>query len=67
MLPDIHGMQEMSTKRLYTCDLCRRSVDGDIRDRARDAWQPLIICEPCVLSADVLRATPRPAFAAAAS
>ncbi len=33
------------------CDLCHRSVDEATRDRARRVWQPLIICEPCILEA----------------
>jgi len=42
----------MSAEELYRCDLCRRSVDEDTRERARRAWQPLIICERCILEAD---------------
>jgi hypothetical protein len=38
---------------LYRCDLCHRAVDSDTRDRARRAWQPLIICERCIRDADV--------------
>lgn len=34
------------------CDLCRRTVDTDTRERARWAFQPLIICETCVREAD---------------
>ena len=35
----------------YRCDLCHRSVDTETRERARHAWQPLIICERCVRDA----------------
>jgi hypothetical protein len=34
------------------CDLCRRTVDTATRERARWAFQPLIICEACVREAD---------------
>ena len=34
------------------CDLCRRTVDAETRERARWAFQPLIICETCVREAD---------------
>ena len=36
----------------FRCDVCRRLVDEDTRDRARRAWQPLIICEGCLRDAD---------------
>jgi hypothetical protein len=47
------AMRQMSGHDLYRCDLCHRSVDADTRDRARQSWQPLIICESCVREADV--------------
>ncbi|HEY7598323.1 MAG TPA: hypothetical protein VH741_00225 [Candidatus Limnocylindrales bacterium] len=34
------------------CDLCRRAVDRDTRERARWAFQPLVICDSCVREAD---------------
>jgi len=36
----------------FRCDVCRRLVDADTRDRARRAWQPLIICEGCLHDAE---------------
>ena len=36
----------------YRCSLCQRTVDADTRDRARHAWQPLIVCERCFFAAD---------------
>ncbi len=36
----------------FRCDLCRRLVDGDTRERARRAFQPLIICEGCLRDAE---------------
>ena len=45
-------MNRATTNELYRCDLCHRSVDADTRDRARRAWQPLIICERCIRDAD---------------
>jgi hypothetical protein len=36
----------------FRCDLCRRPVDTDTSERARQAWQPLVICEQCVREAD---------------
>jgi hypothetical protein len=34
------------------CNLCRRAVDGETRERARWAFQPLVICAACVREAD---------------
>jgi len=34
------------------CAICRRVVDRQIEERARLAWQPLIICDACVREAD---------------
>jgi hypothetical protein len=36
----------------FRCDVCRRLVDEDTCDRARRAWQPLIICEGCLRDAE---------------
>jgi len=44
-------MHKINRDDLYRCALCHRSVDADTRSRARRAWQPLIICEPCVREA----------------
>jgi hypothetical protein len=60
-------MRRMSDAELYRCNLCQREVDADTRDRARHAWQPLIICEGCIREADVKSTSSRPQFAAAAS
>jgi hypothetical protein len=35
----------------YRCDICRRTVDHEIDNRARLGWQPLVICERCVREA----------------
>jgi len=35
----------------FRCDLCRRRVDDDLRARARRSWEPLIICDTCLLEA----------------
>jgi hypothetical protein len=45
-------MQRVEAADLYRCDLCHRGVDADTRERARRAWQPLIICERCIREAD---------------
>jgi hypothetical protein len=45
-------MKRPFTDDLYRCDLCHRAVDDETIDRARQAWQPLIICERCVREAD---------------
>jgi hypothetical protein len=41
---------------IYRCDLCHGTVDAETRDRARRVWQPLIICDGCVLEPDRPRA-----------
>jgi hypothetical protein len=51
---------------LCRCDLCHRAVDADTRDRARRAWQPLIICERCIREADDQYSGSRPMETAAA-
>jgi len=43
--------QTMETE-IYRCDLCHRSVDADTRRRARQVWQPMIICERCIITND---------------
>jgi hypothetical protein len=35
----------------YRCDICRRTVDHDVENRARRGWQPLVICDRCVREA----------------
>jgi len=45
-------MNRPSFDDLCRCDLCHRAVDADTRERARRAWQPLIICDRCVREAD---------------
>jgi hypothetical protein len=35
----------------YRCDLCRRSVQEDLRSRARRGWEALIICDNCLRQA----------------
>jgi hypothetical protein len=52
---------------LYRCDLCHRAVDADTRDRARRAWQPLIICERCIRDADAQWSGTRHSVGAAAA
>jgi len=59
-------MNRVSTDDLYRCDLCHRSVDADTRNRARQAWQPLIICERCIREADAEWAGSRTLVTAAA-
>lgn len=51
-------MSRYVLEEIYRCDLCRRSVDSDTRERARQAWQPLIICERCVRDAEAARQVP---------
>jgi hypothetical protein len=34
------------------CGICRRTVDGEMRERARWAVEPLIVCEECLREAD---------------
>ena len=46
-MPRVSVLQE-----LFRCDLCRRTVDADTIARARRAWQPLIVCESCVMGTD---------------
>jgi hypothetical protein len=58
-------MERWNGEDLYRCDLCRGSVDNDTRERARHAWQPLIICERCVRDAEAPRR--QLAFAASAA
>jgi len=48
------------------CDLCRRTVDTETRERARWAFQPLIICEACVREADSRWTLAQPLVASAA-
>ena len=60
-------MNRLSSADLYRCDLCHRSVDPETRDRARQAWQPLIICERCVREADSTTSGARNLPAAAAA
>jgi hypothetical protein len=50
----------------FRCDLCRRPVDTDTSERARHAWQPLVICEQCVREADT-KSPGRQAVAAASA
>lgn len=58
-------MNRTNSAELYRCDLCHRGVDPDTRDRARRAWQPLIICERCIRDADAHWSAARPVAAAA--
>jgi hypothetical protein len=60
-------MNRLSPDDLYRCDLCHRSVDSETRDRARQAWQPLIVCERCVREADANASGTRSLPAAAAA
>ena len=41
-------MNSWNSQDRYRCDLCRAAVDTETRERARRAWQPLIICDRCV-------------------
>jgi hypothetical protein len=59
-------MERTNSAAIYRCDLCHRGVDADTRDRARRAWQPLIICERCIRDADEQLSGSRPMAAAAA-
>jgi hypothetical protein len=45
-------MRRVLEDEIYRCDLCHRSVDADMRQRARRLWQPMIICERCIVAAD---------------
>ncbi|HYI22541.1 MAG TPA: hypothetical protein VEX62_07885 [Candidatus Limnocylindrales bacterium] len=36
----------------FRCELCHRVADADTTQRARQTWQPLIICERCLREAD---------------
>ncbi len=58
-------MRKTYASELYRCDLCRGVVDADTRERARHAWQPMIICERCFVEARP-PVKVRPAFAPAA-
>ena len=44
-------MNRSNDDELFRCGLCQRVVDSDTRERARHAWQPLIICERCIREA----------------
>lgn len=35
----------------FRCELCRRQVDDDQSARAKRSWEPLIICDRCLLHA----------------
>jgi hypothetical protein len=52
----------------FRCDVCRRVVDDETRDRARRAWQPLIICEGCLRDAEasIVASSPNLSLATAA-
>jgi hypothetical protein len=39
-----------SSADFFRRNICRRAVDADTRARARRAWQPLIVCEQCVIT-----------------
>ncbi len=53
--PSNDEMQRLTHDDLFRCDLCQREVDVETRERARRAWQLLIICERCVCEADMPR------------
>jgi len=44
------SMNRKSTE--FRCELCHRVADADTTQRARQTWQPLIICERCLREAD---------------
>jgi len=48
----------------YRCSLCQRTVDADTRDRARHAWQPLIVCERCFFATETMPDRDKPSFTA---
>jgi hypothetical protein len=50
----------------FRCDLCRRRVEDDLRERAKSGWAPLIICDICLRQPGSIdeRRTPQTAAAA---
>ena len=48
----LQPMNRQHTTEPVRCNVCRRTVDAATRERARWAFQPLVICETCVREAD---------------
>jgi hypothetical protein len=66
----LHGdaqLMKRVTQTGYRCGLCHEPADADTTNRARTAWQPLIICERCLREADARWSGDRLAAAGAAA